>query len=67
MEQRLQLTGVVDTETAVQLGKILGAKTLLLGNVDKFGGKYHVTARLVETETGEVISVAYEEISTSMR
>lgn len=65
-EQRLQITGAIDSHTAVRIGRILGAQVLLLGNVEKLGGKYHVTARLVDAQTGEVVSVGYAELSAAL-
>lgn len=61
-EQRVQASGVVDSDTAVRLGKLLGAKILLLGNVQKLDGRYQVNARLVDTETSAVIVSGFEEL-----
>ena len=59
-EQKLQLSGAIDPDSAVQVGRLLGAKLVLLGSVEKLGGKYQVNARIVETQTGRVVSTAYE-------
>lgn len=64
-EQKLQASGAVESETAVKLGKILGAGVILVGNVQKVGGKYQVNARLVNAETSAVLSSGYEELSSS--
>lgn len=61
-EQRLQASGAVDSATAVKLGKLVGAGTLLLGNVLKVDGKYQVSARLVNAETAEVVASGYTEL-----
>ncbi|OGR40584.1 MAG: hypothetical protein A2X29_09750 [Elusimicrobia bacterium GWA2_64_40] len=61
-EQRLQASGAVDSATAVKLGKLAGAGTLLLGNVLKVDGKYQVNARLVNAETAEVVASGYAEL-----
>lgn len=63
-EQKLQASGVVDNETAVKLGKILGAGVILVGNIQKLGGKYQVNARLVDAETAEVLVSSYEELDS---
>lgn len=65
-EQKLQSSGAVESETAVKLGKILGADVILVGNVQKVGGKYQVNARLVNAETSEVLSSGYEELDSSV-
>lgn len=61
-EQRLQTAAAIDPDSAVKVGKLLGARLLVLGSVEKVGGKYSVNARIVETETGRVLSTGYEEL-----
>ncbi len=60
-EQRLQLTGVIDQATAVEIGKLVGTRILLMGNIQKVGQQYQVNARIVDVETGEVVASGYEE------
>lgn len=38
-EQKLQLSGVVDDKTAVEVGKLVGAQVILTGTVLKFEEK----------------------------
>lgn len=59
-ELRINMSGVTDPEDALRAGKLGGAKLLVLGGVEKIGAKYHVNARMVEVETGQVVSTAYE-------
>jgi len=61
-EQRLQTAAAIDPDSAVKVGKLIGARLLVLGSVEKVGGKYSVNARIVETETGRVLSTGYEEL-----
>jgi len=65
-EQALQQTGAVDENTAVQLGKVVGAKLTLSGNVDKLGNAYQVSARLADVATGEVLAVAVQELPAEL-
>lgn len=65
-EQRLGASGVVENETAVRIGKILGAKLILAGSVHKLGKKYQVNARLVDPESSEVLSSAYAELDAEV-
>ena len=62
-EQKLQASGATDSATAVRLGRVLGAGALLLGNINKVDGVYQVNARIVNAETGEVLSSGYMELS----
>lgn len=51
-EQELQLTGAVDSETAVEIGKLVGAKFVIIGSVVKTGAVYTINSRLIDVETG---------------
>jgi TolB-like protein len=59
-EQKLQMSGVVDEKTAVNVGKIAGADAIIIGDVNIVGGFAKVSARVIDTETSETI-VAKEE------
>lgn len=54
MEQEFQLSGIVDEETSVELGKLLGAQQLVIGNIKKVGINYFLTVKMVDIETGVV-------------
>ena len=51
-EQRLNLSGLVDDETAVKVGRCLGARYVIVGSVNAVGGLYTLSARLVDVEIG---------------
>jgi hypothetical protein len=53
-EQELQLTGAVDSETAVELGKLMGAQSVIIGSIVKTGTVYTINSRLIDVETGVV-------------
>ena len=58
-EQRFQMSGMVDPSTAVSIGKMIGAKYIVIGNVTgltREGGTVysHVSVKIVEVETGRV-------------
>jgi len=54
-EQKLGLTGFVDEETAVKLGKLAGADIIILGRINLEVGFAKVSARGIDTETSELI------------
>lgn len=54
-EQALALSGVVDADTAVEVGGLLGADYLLVGGVTLLGGRYTIAARFVDAASGEVV------------
>jgi len=53
-EQKLQMSGIVDPQTAATVGKMSGASQIITGSVVKLGEVYTVTARLIDVETGVV-------------
>ena len=54
-EQKLGMTGFVDDETAVKLGKLAGADIIILGRINIEVGFAKVSARGIDTETSELI------------
>ncbi len=60
-EMKLAQAGLIDEKSAVEVGRLLGAKHLLLGSfVHMFGGKMRIDARIVEVETGLTIKAEEE-------
>lgn len=58
-EQGFQKSGACDrSECAVEVGRILAVDRMLLGSVGKIGETWSVTVRIVDVETGEVLSSA---------
>ena len=61
-ELRLQQSDLTDKSTAVKMGKLVGAQTLLMGGFMKLDNKnFKIYGRLVSVETGEIIKA--EEVS----
>lgn len=62
-EQKLQISGAVENETAINLGKVLGAQAILMGSINQYGRHWFrlpfvktlITFRLVEIESARVI------------
>jgi len=57
-EQKMALAGLFEDEGVVEVGKLLGAETLLLSKLYKRGKKLEMYLKLVRVNTGEIISVA---------
>ena len=51
-EQGFQQTGCTDVDCAVQVGKMLSAKKMLVGTIMKLGGRIIINARIVDVEKG---------------
>jgi hypothetical protein len=56
-EHALNLTGLVEADKAVQIGKVVGAKILVTGKVFTLGKSTYVTAKIIGTETSLVEGV----------
>lgn len=51
-EHKLNLSGLVETQTAVSLGKLIGAHYVILGSVNKIGSMAVITSRIVSVASG---------------
>jgi TolB-like protein len=54
-EMALSQTGLIDSKSAVEVGKIAGARALLCGSVSEAGKFFIVNARLIDAEQGTVL------------
>ena len=60
-EQKFQYSGCVDMKCAVEIGKMLGAKYMVLGSISNLGSTYSIDARLINVETSEsYVSAKYD-------
>src|SRR3990167_8753508 len=55
-EQKLGVSGVVDSDSVSKLGKVLGAKIVVTGSVMKIRQFMEVNARLINVENGSIIA-----------
>ncbi len=54
-EQDLAAAGRVDANTAARIGKLVGARYVVLGGFIDFYGDFRIDARIVNVETGEIV------------
>ena len=54
-EQKLNLSGLVKPDEAVQVGRLTGAKILIFGSIVELDSTLILSARITSTETGRVI------------
>lgn len=57
-EQKLQLSGLVDTDTAIEVGRLLSAHYILTGSVIEMPASVVVFGRIIDVESSEIESVA---------
>jgi len=55
-EHQLSSTDLVDKQTALRVGKLIAAKSILTGNIVKTRNGYEIVGRLVDTETSEILA-----------
>ena len=63
-EQRFQLSGEVDDETAVSIGHLIGAAYVITGGISPWGQANYLRLRVIDVETGQIkimTSVSYGE------
>ncbi|MGH7656699.1 MAG: CsgG/HfaB family protein [Gemmatimonadales bacterium] len=56
-EQNLAEAGRVDAATAARIGKLVGARYMIMGVFTDFYGKFRIDSRIVDVETGEILEV----------
>ena len=54
-EQKIQISGCVD-ECLIELGKLLGSSSIIVGSIGKVGSYYTINARKINATTSEVES-----------
>ena len=57
-EQKLSLTGLMDTGTAIEVGKLLSARYIITGTVIPMQNSVVIFGRLIDVESGEIINAA---------
>jgi outer membrane lipoprotein-sorting protein len=53
-EQNFQLSGEVDDNLALSIGKFFGAQTIVSGKVSQVGDRYRMTIRALEVQTAQI-------------
>ena len=53
---RMSSEGMIDQATALQLGKMTGARVVVTGNILQIDDELAITARLINTETSELVA-----------
>lgn len=54
-EQRIGMSGLVDPASAAKVGKVVGARYVLVGSVNSLGGEISLDSRLIDVEAGTVL------------
>ncbi len=65
-EQDFQLAGCTTDDCLVQVGRLIGARQMIGGSISKVGRTYTVSARRVDVETGQIVSVSDVDLQASL-
>ncbi|WP_182868404.1 CsgG/HfaB family protein [Rhodopirellula sp. JC639] len=57
-EQELNLSGMVDPDSATRIGQLTGARILVVGSVSEMNDKIYVVAKAIGTETSRVLGAS---------
>lgn len=66
-EQKLGMSGVIDENTATQLGKLLGVKVIISGSVLRVQHILEINARIIDIETASIIAAENVRSATADR
>jgi TolB-like protein len=55
-EQKLGISGIIDEDTATQIGKLLGVKVIISGSVMQFGSILEINSRIIDVQTASIIA-----------
>jgi TolB-like protein len=62
-EQNLGLSTIIDSATAIRLGKVLGVEAIITGTIVDLDKYLRINARLISTETGSILATADTKIA----
>jgi TolB-like protein len=62
-EHKLNLTGLIETNSAKELGKLLGVSAIVCGTTTELEKTIKINARVIATETGSILTAATEEVT----
>jgi len=63
-EHKLTATGLIDPENAKKIGQFAGVDALILGTIVSRGQKISVTAKIITTDTAEIVGAAKAEFTS---
>ena len=61
-EQGMNISGIVDSNSAVKVGNIIGAKILVTGSVLKAGSSQYLVAKIIGTESTRVFGASVKAV-----
>ena len=66
-EFELTQSGIIDTSNAKQIGKMVGADAIVIGSVTKIGNDMRLDARIIDVESGIILTAEKSEGETDIK
>jgi len=66
-ELNFQLSGEVSDETAQSIGKMLGAQTIINGNITAIGSSYRLRVRAISVESAQIVGMNNVDVAQDSR
>lgn len=66
-EQGFQQSGCTTSECAVEVGKLLGVRLIVAGEIGKLTDLYALSIRLIDVESGKILRTATEDCECSIK
>ncbi len=66
-ELELTQSGIIDTSNAKQIGKMVGANAIVIGSVTKIGNDMRLDARIIDVESGIILTAEKSEGETDIK
>ena len=67
-EQQIQSSGICDTDCVVDIGQLLGAEYLMLGEIINLGNElYQINVKIINVEKGDVTKKVTQEVEGSTK
>jgi hypothetical protein len=60
-EYKYQSSGMVDEETAVEIGKLSGADAIAIGNLSRLSDTYYLHLKVISVQTGAIVGSSISE------
>ena len=66
-EQKIQSSGICDTDCIVDIGQLLGAEYLMLGEIIDLSGLYQIDIKIINVEKGDITEKVTEEVEGKVK
>ena len=66
-EQKIQSSGICDTDCIVEVGQLLGAEYLMVGEIIDLSGLYQIDIKIINVEKGDITEKVTQEVEGKVK